>query len=459
MTRHEWRYRIYPIIPAPDGTEVLAQSGIGGLVLPCLQLPDPASSFTSQVNALVKAAFGLEVTVLRCISITPDIRERRSDVIVAMESHSARGNPPSGTVWLERCSLDRIDVTPEQKAAILSALEPETETPDPAAPPWQERGWLNRVVNWLAGELGSPVLEPASLVQLAASPAHYLLRVDTGSGRFFFKALGPILAHEYNPTLGMSTAYPDHSPVVVASSDPDSWLLMEDVGGETLDQTQDVSCWEDCVRNFSRIQADFVRKAELLTEWGCSDWGLNRLPAAIDEFFGFFSGVASRVDGASDKDADVESLAKNLESRCVRLASLGIPSTLGHGDLNLSNILTKRGRCVFLDWAEGYFGHPLFSFDDFVASAESKHPDMKKLREQLSNAYLEPWSQHMPMRSLKEALRLSEPLAVLRYAVSGLRQRGEPASLSQESAVLLFDHLKGLVNHMRTRALADAAEA
>ena len=60
---------------------------------------------------------------------------------------------------------------------------------------------------------------------------------------------------------------------------------------------------------------------------------------------------------------EINTLGERLCDALEELASLRIPSTLGHLDPNPRNIVVSPGGCCFLDWAAGSVTHPLLTFE------------------------------------------------------------------------------------------------
>ena len=55
---------------------------------------------------------------------------------------------------------------------------------------------------------------------------------------------------------------------------------------------------------------------------------------------------------------ELRRLAPELKETCRRLAALGLPSTLVHGDLHMLNVARVDGRLVYFDWSDACIAHP-----------------------------------------------------------------------------------------------------
>jgi hypothetical protein len=67
---------------------------------------------------------------------------------------------------------------------------------------------------------------------------------------------------------------------------------------------------------------------------------------------------------------------------------------------------------VFYDWTDGCVSVPLFSLGPFLERVDP--PERPRLRD----AYLEPWTEHLPRARLTEAVELAGFLCLLHLAVS-----------------------------------------
>jgi hypothetical protein len=119
------------------------------------------------------------------------------------------------------------------------------------------------------------------------------------------------------------------------------------------------------------------------------------------------------------KYQDYPMLAERLAERAVRLKEENIPPTLCHGDLNLGNMFARHGEYVFIDWAEGYVGHPFFTpLECLNIVKRCRGLEIANIPA-LRAAYLKPWSEilRMNITHLVELLNHSRPLGMLRIVM------------------------------------------
>jgi hypothetical protein len=117
--------------------------------------------------------------------------------------------------------------------------------------------------------------------------------------------------------------------------------------------------------------------------------------------------------GLDDEEAErARAFGSRLDGLCAALADAGLPDTLLHGDLHLSNVAQADGRYVFYDWTDASVGHPLFDLIDVFRE------EMEQLQAQLRDVYLSSWVGTEPLDRLRDLWTQAQPLAFLHHAVS-----------------------------------------
>jgi Phosphotransferase enzyme family len=256
---------------------------------------------------------------------------------------------------------------------------------------------------------------------ISIEPFQGLLKVRTLDGLFFFKALRDIHLHEQRLTQLLARICPVNSPEVVCANDEKGWLLMRDVGGVLLEDIYETKYFEEAIYNFARLQTDCIKQVSDLLASGCPDYQLERLALNIESFFEHLSTWEVHNDEIYyiREQVDLMALRERLIERCERIKADNIPSTLCHGDLNPGNIFAKPGQYVFIDWAEGYVGHPFFTpLEYFNIVKRARGIEIASIPT-LRRAYLTPWSEilKLDIPYLIKLLDLSRPLGMLRTAM------------------------------------------
>ena len=237
-----------------------------------------------------------------------------------------------------------------------------------------------------------------------------MLRVPTTDGAVFFKATAasPLFADEGLVMRGLAQLFPENVPSPLAVDSVHRWMLLADLGPE-LGWDAPLEVREDVLRVFAQMQIESARHEDELLELGCVD---RRLDVLASEARALLADDASLSGLDSDEVAKARALESKVDSLCAALAEAGMPNTLLHGDLHLSNVARPDGRYVFFDWSDASVGHPLFDLIDvFREESEAIH-------DQLRDVYLSAWVGTEPMDRLLEIWDLAQPLAFLHHAVS-----------------------------------------
>jgi aminoglycoside phosphotransferase (APT) family kinase protein len=97
---------------------------------------------------------------------------------------------------------------------------------------------------------------------------------------------------------------------------------------------------------------------------------------------------------------------------CRRLAELGPPPTLVHGDLHVGNVARIDGELAYFDWTDACVAHP---FIDLLSLQWEKD---EAERTALLDAYLGAWDGVESAERLRETARLAAIVIPLHHAVS-----------------------------------------
>ena len=237
-----------------------------------------------------------------------------------------------------------------------------------------------------------------------------VLRVETDGSDVYFKvpARLPYFVEEATVTARLAERFPDHVPMPLAIEPEAGWLL--------LPQFDELFSWRappevhrEALRRFAALQR---RSSELVDELladGCLDRRLDVLETQIDPLVNDPEAVARLT---SDEVKELRRLAPALKETCRRLAALGLPPTLVHGDLHMLNVARLDGMLVYFDWSDACIAHPFID----LLSLLSEHDEAS--RAALLEAYLEPWEGVVDAERLQEAVALAAVVIPLHHAVS-----------------------------------------
>ena len=292
--------------------------------------------------------------------------------------------------------------------------------------PWAQPGWFERASAWVGAELERHGIAVSGPIERQHSrPWSTVLRVPTGEGIIFFKAISP--AHPHEPALieALARWSPDQVPRLLSVDAERSWVLMCDAGQrlrEMIRQGRDMRPWLPVLPRYAELQIALSQRVPELLALGVPDRRLSVLPTLYEPLLADVDGL--RIDqtpgltsGAYERLLD---LTPRVAELCERLAGYRIPETLNHGDLTDANVFVGRGGPVFIDWGDGCVSHPFYSLRTVLVSAEislgleENSPQLHPLRD----AYLEPWTCYEPRADLLKALDLASRLASINGALT-----------------------------------------
>jgi aminoglycoside phosphotransferase (APT) family kinase protein len=138
------------------------------------------------------------------------------------------------------------------------------------------------------------------------------------------------------------------------------------------------------------------------------------LPERYDDF------LQHEIPLEPEEIRQLREFAPRLAELCEELAAHGIPETIQHDDLHLTNLYVQGDALRVLDWGDSSIAHPFFSlFETFrflegVNGLAPGDPWFPRLRD----AYLEPWG-----TDLVETFDLALRVGAFAHAIAWMRQR------------------------------------
>ena len=335
--------------------------------------------------AAVAATHGLQVTVLRLLSVESAAAETASNVSILAQLDSPDRVPPGVAL-----------------APVAPHLLP-TLADDPLRQPYARPGGPQREIEWADRVLarlerprtGRP--EQQRTWNLSA-----IWRLPTAQDSSGSSAFPGFFAHEASMLAAVS-AVTSHVPTVLAAGP--GRLLLEDVPGVDLYEATTEQLLE-VVHILVGIQVALAPGGEALMATGCFDW-------REGTFVNLAGDVVERTSPELDtatRDA-AKALLGDLPGMFGSLGRLRPPDTLVHGDFHPGNIRSTEGHLVVFDWGDSGFGHPLLdrpALLDRVPAADLPA---------VSAAWSAAWRAAVPGCDPEGAARLIGPVAALRQAI------------------------------------------
>lgn len=373
------------------------------------------------VNAALWEHFSIRATTLRCLSTTYDEQQQATSRMYEMENRSPAAPLPVRSRWVARDALAGLEMgVPEQREIIATWLD-EAETPvHRSRRPWARRGWLDSTTVWIRDQLRQRGITLNEVHQLRTWERSVVLQVRTNAGPLYFKAVPGMFAHEPRLTAALEEWLPGHFPQLIAADDQNHWMLMEDFGGESLEQVRSIADWERALRRFAEIQIGLVLRTDDLLALGCPNRPLDQMATDIDALLDDEHALLIGQDGGlTVEEAEQLRIRRNeLHTLCQELADYAIPLSLEHGDFWAGNVIKTANDFLYFDWSDSSIAHPFFSLDLFIQDAKDTFADSPEVITQLLDAYLAAWALYRPIEDLRAAYTIARTLGPLHHAIS-----------------------------------------
>jgi len=258
-------------------------------------------------------------------------------------------------------------------------------------------------------------VQPVGPIETAHErPWATVLRVPVAGGVVWFKACAPIQAFEPRLTAELFARWPDRVAEVLAHDEARSWLLLADAGTPISVLGNPPEMWLRVLPLYAELQRGEVPHAPEHLLHGVPDLRIATLPGRYEDL----------LEGDLPLDGDGEDRLRRFANRfadlCAELAAHGVPETIQHDDLHLTNVYNREGRLRLLDWGDASISHPFASLVEtfrFLEQTNGLAPDDPWFG-RLEDAYLEPWG-----GGLAGALTLAILVGTFAHALAWVRQR------------------------------------
>jgi hypothetical protein len=359
----------YVLVPNADRTALLV---VGGR-LPIVQTEEPAQA---EALAALERTHGVRAPFLRTVRRSLEEDER----LMTLFEVDASSVPSD---WVPLDEVDPQSVVPVFADGVEQWLAEQRGAPvPPERPPWARPGWLAEASAWVAGQVAVSG-EPEFVRQWPLSAVY---RYHTPAGPVYLKAVFSLFRHEPAVTQALAAAHPRLVPDVVAIEKELGLMLMRPFGSEL--GSREASLWADGVRLTAKIQRAWTGRGQELAALGAPARGLDSLGTAVEG-------------------------SEAVHRAWVRMAELGLPDTIVHGDLHPWNATVEPHGIRIVDWSDAAIGPPFLDLGVALF-----HVQDEAVRSRVVNAYLEPWHGVAPWPQLQEAASLGEVLGSLYQSIS-----------------------------------------
>jgi hypothetical protein len=298
--------------------------------------------------------------------------------------------PPSGHVFGAPSAVDAsLPASLVPRATELLAEIASGSPPPELRPRWARPGWHARASAWMTAALeaaGQPLLEPPLPFYLRGISA--LLRGRTARGDVFLKAVFPLFHPEPVVTRLLAGRFPMSVPRVHAIEAHEGWLIVADVAAPLVG---DLAAGEKATALAAGARAIVATQRSLegdlnaFVAAGCPIRPMADLAAALDAAIGP-DGVA-HVEGSVSDDRRARAVAAT-RAAVERVAALGFPTSIVHGDFHPGNAALVGDRAVIIDWSDAAIGNPAVDLVTWLSWSKDEPDD----RAAAADAWIEAWA-------------------------------------------------------------------
>ncbi len=355
------------------------ESGVLG-ALPPFDVPLPWWSDAAGVVAAARAAYGVEVVVLRVLSLPG--------------GSVPGGGPVTYLAQVERAPDLQLAPWPGHPLAD-----------EPLRASYARPGGPQADVDWARAVLarrGVAVTGPAE--QVKTWNLSSIWRLPTSAGPAWLKVVPPFFAHE-----GALLERLDPSVVPELLGRSGGRMLLADIPGTDRYEAGGAEL-ESMVDLLVGLQRTWSGRADELLGIGVPDW---RVDAFVPRAQALLARARSGAAGpfTADKMRRLDALVGSLPQRYAALADCGIPDGLFHGDFHPGNVRGTLPDLRVLDWGDAGVGHPLL--DQAAFCERLADPDRARVLRRWERL----WAAAVPGCEPVRAARLLRPLSALRGAV------------------------------------------
>ncbi|MFZ4719439.1 MAG: phosphotransferase family protein [Ilumatobacteraceae bacterium] len=343
------RRRVHVLVGNPRTAAVLVTEDGG---LPCLDLVVPDGGTTAQAVTAALRARDIDRPLIDVILDQSDLPEGAPVGVVVQIA--APAPLPGGWRWAPATEVVPPDDPPlrEYVAARLDEWRGVRPVP-PERSAWVEPGWYERVRQWVDDRLVEAGHGPSTeMVPFRVWGISAVFSVTSEGGRHWIKAVHPHFAAEPRVTARLAQLAPGAVPTVVAIEPDEGWLLLEHLDGTGVNEAGDPA---GPFAALAALQRRFVGRGDELRALGLPD---RRLVSLVDEFREAVAMPLARDVLGADAERS-SALARGVAAGVDRVAALGLPDTLLHGDFHPNNVTLHRDDVVVFDWSDAAIGNPI----------------------------------------------------------------------------------------------------
>lgn len=383
----------------------------------------PRQRIAEQLSATFKDSCGIDAVCVTSLEAHPVQPGSEPIVYEIMEPHGPQEKDPSDREWVTVSSLVENGFRyPLDFHAVRQAVAQSIKSAEESSHrPFTHLGWFHQIEQWVRAELRPHGLHlNGRFRQLNAHPTFSLIRFETDGRAVWFKAVGTPNERECTLTLALAHSFSRFLPRVIAMRpECNGWLALE-AEGPLLQECSEIASWETAARDLAQLQILSLDKCTHLLERGARDLRTSALAELAEPYMQTMGEVMERQAKPSPSPLsrnELRGLATRVLDALALLDRASISTTLGHLDLNPENIVCSPASCVFLDWAEGFVGHPFLTFEYLREHFRRTFGQQSPQEAQLLTGYVSPWRALVDERDTRCALNVTPLVAAFACGV------------------------------------------
>jgi hypothetical protein len=442
------RYRV--LLFRQEATELCLETDGTSFRLPQLDLP----ANTRVAEACNEEALRRWGIVTVCLLARTVSQAGNTIRCVVMEASSSGNAAPAGLCWTSVGSLEEAAFADPLDFSFFSGQCNQGSDGDGVLTLFAKPGSLRTIAEWVKGEAWRAGLRlTGEFRQLNCGPRFSLIRFATDGPALWFKAVGEPNLDEFRVTAELACRFPSYLPRIVGTRPEWNAWLAEEAAGTHLDRRFCLDNGRAAVTALAELQVASLGHGLHLVHAGCRDARVCRLREALGPFLPGMGALMAQQTANPPARLSREELRKlgdQINAALTVLEDSEIPNALGHLDLNPANVLVHETRCVFLDWAEAFVGHPFLALPYLLEHLRRVPAFESTWERDLVDAYANTWRMYFDEERVRSALSVAALLAPFTYALSLSDGNPPPQSCRTERAKLL----RSLARRMKREAEA-----
>jgi hypothetical protein len=291
---------------------------------------------------------------------------------------------------------------------------------DTSRGPFGRLGWFHELQLWVEEEIRAHGLRlNGRFRQLNACQTFSLIRFETDGPAVWFKAVGAPNQREYPVTLALAHSFSNFVPQIISTRPEWNGWLAHEADGPLLSACSTLAAWEVVARDLAELQIQSLGRSLRLLDPGARDlraWALADLVEPFFQTMGELMERQTKISPAALSRGELRFLSARVQDALKILEDTGIPTTLGHLDINPGNIVCSPLGSVFLDWAEAFVGHPFLTFQYLLEYFKRTFGEDHSQEIQLTAHYTSAWRAFVSESHIHRALELSPLVAAFTCA-------------------------------------------